>query len=88
MRCRWLCAQEQPIGGVRPNARENGQISPAAAVRADRDDGTRPRRHPLLRERGKLARTRENRKNARKIGSHPGNPGSESFDDVLGCRGQ
>ena len=21
MRCRWLCAQEQPIGGVRPNAR-------------------------------------------------------------------
>jgi hypothetical protein len=68
MRCRWLCAQEQPIGGVRPNARENGQISPAGAVRAVRDDGTRPRRHPL-------ARTRENRKNARKIGSHPGNPG-------------
>ena len=56
MRCRWLCAQEQPIGGVRPNARENGQISPAAAVRAVRDDGTRPRRHPLLRERGKIAK--------------------------------
>jgi hypothetical protein len=56
MRCRWLCAQEQPIGGVRPNARENGQISPAGAVRAVRDDGTRPRRHPLLRERGKIAK--------------------------------
>jgi hypothetical protein len=54
---------------VRPNARENGQISPAAAVRAVRDDGTRPTPPPSL------ARTRENRKNARKIGSHPGNPG-------------
>jgi hypothetical protein len=33
-----------------------GQISPAAAVRAVRDDGPRPRRHPLLRERGKIAK--------------------------------
>ena len=35
---------------------ENGQISPAAAVRAVRNDGTRPRRRPLLRERGKIAK--------------------------------
>jgi Transposase DDE domain group 1 len=33
-----------------------GQISPAAAVRAVRDDGPRPRRHSLLRERGKIAK--------------------------------
>jgi hypothetical protein len=35
---------------------KTGQISPAAAVRVVRDDGTRPRRHPLLRERGKIAK--------------------------------
>jgi hypothetical protein len=33
----------------------------------------------LVRAATPLARTRENRKNARKIGSHPGNPGLEQF---------
>jgi hypothetical protein len=28
MRCRWLCAQEQPIGGVRPNARKTAKSAP------------------------------------------------------------
>ena len=28
------CVHEQPIGGVRPNAKENGEISPSANVRA------------------------------------------------------
>src|SRR5215469_10098714 len=50
------CIQEQPTEGVRPNARENGQIRPSNAVRTVWDDGTRPRRHPLLRERGKIAK--------------------------------
>ena len=30
------------MGGVRPNARENGQISPSTTVRAARGAGSRP----------------------------------------------
>jgi hypothetical protein len=31
-RARWSCTQEQPTGGVRPNASENEQISPTTTV--------------------------------------------------------
>ena len=33
VRRRWSCVQERQMGGVRPNASENGQISHLAAVR-------------------------------------------------------
>ncbi len=56
MRRRWSCAQEQPTGGVRPNARENGQISPFVAVRRTSDDGSRPRRQLVLPKLGKSAK--------------------------------
>src|SRR5262249_39307512 len=36
------CIQEQLTEGVRPNARENGQINPSATVRAARCAGSRP----------------------------------------------
>jgi hypothetical protein len=48
----------QPTGGERPNATENGPISPSAAVRAARGSGRRPRRQPGLPERGKCAKIR------------------------------
>jgi len=32
--------QEQPTEGVRPNARENGQIRPSTSVRVTRDAGS------------------------------------------------
>ena len=48
----------QPTGGERPNAKENGPISPSAAVRAARGSGSRPRRQPGLSERGKSAKIR------------------------------
>jgi hypothetical protein len=37
-----VCIQEQQMGGVRPNARENGQISHSTTVRAARGAGSRP----------------------------------------------
>src|SRR6516162_8038810 len=36
------CIQEQPTEGVRPNARENGQINPSTIVRAARAAGSQP----------------------------------------------
>src|ERR1035437_9636826 len=50
---RWSCVQEQPMGGVRPNASENGQISPSTTVRAARTDGSRPNLTSILQEAGK-----------------------------------
>jgi hypothetical protein len=44
------------MGGVCPNASENGQISPSASVRSARDCGSRPRRQAVLSERGKSAK--------------------------------
>jgi hypothetical protein len=45
------CVHHQTTGGVRPNARENDQISPSIAVRTARGDGSRPRHPPVLPER-------------------------------------
>ena len=42
--------------GVRPDACENGQISPSITVRAARGDGGRPGRQPVLPERGESAK--------------------------------
>ena len=36
-----VAIQRQPIGGVRPNARENGQVSPSSNVRAAQGAGSR-----------------------------------------------
>jgi hypothetical protein len=36
------CIQDQPTEGVRPNARENGQIRPSTIVRAARAAGSQP----------------------------------------------
>jgi len=44
------------MGRVRPNASENGQISPSAVVRDARGDGGHPRRKPVLLERRKSAK--------------------------------
>jgi hypothetical protein len=41
---------EKPIGGVHPNARENGQISPSTNVRAAQNADSRPRLVSDLRE--------------------------------------
>jgi hypothetical protein len=41
------------MGGVRPNASENGQISPSTTVRAARVDGSRPNLASDLQEAGK-----------------------------------
>jgi hypothetical protein len=46
------------MGRVRPNASENGQISPSAAVRDASGDGGHPRRQPVLPERRKSAKIR------------------------------
>jgi hypothetical protein len=43
----------QATGEVRPNARENNQIRPSAAVRGVRDYGGHPCHQPVLSERGK-----------------------------------
>ena len=53
MRRRCSCVPGQPTGGVRPNASENGQISPSAAVRGTNGGGDRPRRQSVLPKRGK-----------------------------------
>jgi hypothetical protein len=50
------CVHHQTTGGVRPNARENDQISPSIAVRTARGEGSRPRHPPVLPERGKSAK--------------------------------
>jgi hypothetical protein len=42
VRRRWSCVQERQMGGVCPNASENGQISPPTTVRAARGDGSCP----------------------------------------------
>jgi len=42
VRPRWSCVQEQPMGGVRPNASKKGQIGPSTTVRAARGDGSCP----------------------------------------------
>ena len=56
MRRRWSCVQGQPPGGVRSNAKENGQISRSTTVGAAQGDGSRPRRPPVLPERRKSAK--------------------------------
>ena len=50
------CVHHQTTGGVRPNARENDQISPSIAVRTARGDGSRPRHPPVLPERRQSAK--------------------------------
>jgi hypothetical protein len=52
---RLLCVQEQPTGGVRPNARENGQIRPSTTVRAARDAGSQRHLASVLREAQRVA---------------------------------
>src|ERR1035437_3097907 len=42
--------QERQMGGVRPNARENGQISPSTTVRASRGAGNRRHLASVLRQ--------------------------------------
>ncbi len=66
---RYLCIQEQQTGGVRPNAKENGQISTSTTLRGARDAGSRPAAHVWLP--GKP----ENCYYARQFGSHLGNLG-------------
>jgi hypothetical protein len=43
------------MGGVRPNASENGQISPSTTVRAARGDGSCPKLASILPEGRKTA---------------------------------
>src|ERR1035437_8060330 len=50
VRARWSCVHEQPTGGVRPNARENGQIRPSTIVRASRGAGNRRHLASVLRQ--------------------------------------
>ena len=49
------CVQEQPTGGVRPNASENSQISPSTTVRAARGAGSHPHLASVLQEGRKSA---------------------------------
>src|ERR1019366_5373697 len=53
VRRRWSCVQERLMGGVCPNASENGQISPPTTVRAARGDGSCPNLTSILQEAGK-----------------------------------
>src|SRR5665213_3184277 len=39
VRRRWSCVQERTMGGVGPNASENGQISPSTPIRDARGGG-------------------------------------------------
>src|SRR5664279_6164484 len=55
VRRRWSCVQERQMGGVCPNASENGQISPPTTVRAARVDGSRPNLASVLQEGRKTA---------------------------------
>src|SRR5450759_919629 len=55
VRRRWSCIQQLPMGGVRPNASENGQISPSTTVRAVRGDGSCPQLASILPEGRKTA---------------------------------
>ena len=50
------CIQEQPTEGMRPNARENGQIRPSTIVRAARAAGSHPHLASVLQQ----GRTRAN----------------------------
>ena len=60
VRRRWSCVQEQPTGGVRPNAKENGQISPSTTVPAAQVTvAVRP---------ASLAGTPEKHENSRRLG--------------------
>jgi len=51
-------SQEQPTGGVRSNITENGRISRSTTVGSAQGDGSRPRRPPVLPERGNSANIR------------------------------
>src|SRR5450759_3980008 len=62
-------------GGVRPNASENGQISPSTTIRAARGGGS------CSELRFCLAGSQENREYPSQFGSHLGNPGQEG--DVM-----
>ena len=66
---RWSCVQQLPMGGVRPNAKENGQISPPD----NRSGCPMPLVAPS--RRGCLAARPVIREHSRQIGSHLGNPG-------------
>ena len=48
--------QEQPKGGVRPDASKNGQISPLGRRSGCQDYGRRPRRQAVLSKRGNSAK--------------------------------
>ena len=50
VRRRWSCVQQLPMGGVRPNASENGQISRSTTVRAARAAGKRRHLASVLRQ--------------------------------------
>jgi hypothetical protein len=55
VRRRWSCVQERLMGGVCPNASENGQISLSTTVWAARGDGSCPNCASALQEGGKTA---------------------------------
>src|SRR5450830_371261 len=55
VRRRWSYVQERLMGGVCPNASENGQISPPTTVRAARRASSRPHLAAVLREGRKSA---------------------------------
>jgi hypothetical protein len=63
------CVQEQPTGGVRPNARENGQIRSSNATRTAWKGDSRPYLA------SGLPASSENAYHSRQFGVHPGNPG-------------
>src|SRR5262249_17876813 len=50
------CIQEQPTEGVRPDARENGQIRPSTSVRVARAAGSHPHLASVLQQGRKSAK--------------------------------
>jgi len=52
------CIQEQPTEGVRPDARENGQIRPSTSVRVARAAGSHPHLASVLQQGRKSAKIR------------------------------
>ena len=47
---RSMVGKSNPIGGVRPNAGENGQIGPSTSIRVARGAGSRPHLASVLKE--------------------------------------
>jgi hypothetical protein len=68
VRRRWSCVQQLPTGGVRPNASENGQISPRPMFGLP--EVTKPSEPRLC-----LVGGPEHCEYPSQFGSHPGNPG-------------